>query len=236
MKRAGGAGSVKREQLVDAALKSNRRRGYWGTTVEDICASAPASNGSVFHLFPNKEELAIDALGSPAMGVMEHVRKLASALPAKCAERLMVLRNATIELVKAQRAANRCLLVMISMGTSLNVGALAERCLRYFEVWCAMLERQFAHAIAEYGRPVLATAARLTEFCVSLFEESLILARVRQDMTLVENSEERDRDVKFNAAARSNKERGTGGSSEASQEGGHEDLRGAGRARLPIRR
>jgi TetR/AcrR family transcriptional repressor of nem operon len=188
MKRPEGPGSGKRERLIDAALKLMLRRGYWGTTVEDICASAEASKGSVFHHFATKEQLALEALDSFVTGIIEHFRNVAAGSSAQGAQRLMVLCDAMIELAKVQSAANGCLLATISMETSINEGALAERCAQYFEIWCAMLEEQFERAIAEHGRPVPATAAQLAEFCVSLFEGSLILARARQDVTIVESA------------------------------------------------
>jgi TetR/AcrR family transcriptional regulator, transcriptional repressor for nem operon len=188
MKHPEGTGSGKRERLVDAALKLMLRRGYWGTTVEDICASADASKGSVFHHFANKEQLALEALDSFVNGIIEHFRGIAAASTASGAERLMVLCDAMIDLAKVQSAANGCLLATISMETNINEGALAERCAQYFEIWCAMLEEQFEQAIAEHGRPVPATAAQLAQFCVSLFEGSLILARARRDVTIVENA------------------------------------------------
>lgn len=188
MKRPEGPATGKRERLVDAALKLMLRRGYWGTTVEDICASAKASKGSVFHHFANKEQLALEALDSFVNGIIEHFRSIAASSPARGAQRLMVLCDAMIELAKVQSAANGCLLATISMETNINEGALAERCAQYFEIWCAMLEEQFEHAIAEHGHAIPATAAQLAQFCVSLFEGALILARVRQDVTIVENA------------------------------------------------
>jgi TetR/AcrR family transcriptional regulator, transcriptional repressor for nem operon len=187
MKKPEGPSGGKRERLVDAALKLMLGRGYWGTTIEEICTSAQASKGSVFHHFANKEQLALEALDSFVAGVMEHFRSIAAS-PAQGAERLMILCDAMIELARVESAANGCLLATITMETNINEGALAQRCARYFEIWCAMLEEQFERALAEHAQPLPVTAAQLAEFCVSLFEGALILARARQDVTVVERA------------------------------------------------
>jgi hypothetical protein len=77
MKRAGRADSIKRGQLVDTALKFICRCRHWGTTVEEIRAPAPASTGSAFHHFSNKEGLALDSLATGAVLGLQIARAIA---------------------------------------------------------------------------------------------------------------------------------------------------------------
>lgn len=48
-------------KLLDAAIAAVRRRGYAGTTVDDICRAAGVSKGAFFHHFRSKEDLGAAA-------------------------------------------------------------------------------------------------------------------------------------------------------------------------------
>jgi TetR/AcrR family transcriptional repressor of nem operon len=47
-----------REKLLEAGTELFRRRGYLGTTVDDICNAARVTKGAFFHHFETKEMLA----------------------------------------------------------------------------------------------------------------------------------------------------------------------------------
>ena len=48
-------------KLLDAALQVIRKKGYAGTTVEDICNKAGVTKGSFFNHFDSKDDLALSA-------------------------------------------------------------------------------------------------------------------------------------------------------------------------------
>ncbi len=50
-----------RTKILDAALQLIRSKGYAGTTLDDVCATAGLTKGGFFHHFRDKEELAIAA-------------------------------------------------------------------------------------------------------------------------------------------------------------------------------
>jgi len=52
-----------RTRLLDAAVYLIRAKGYSGTTVDDLCATAGVTKGGFFHHFKSKEELAVAAAG-----------------------------------------------------------------------------------------------------------------------------------------------------------------------------
>lgn len=46
---------AKRRQIIEAALSCFARKGFHGTSTNEICAAAGMSPGNLFHYFPNKQ-------------------------------------------------------------------------------------------------------------------------------------------------------------------------------------
>jgi TetR/AcrR family transcriptional repressor of nem operon len=56
------AKSGARNKLLEAAFKVIRQKGYAATSVEELCADAGVTKGAFFHHFPSKDSLAVAAL------------------------------------------------------------------------------------------------------------------------------------------------------------------------------
>lgn len=52
-----GKQEAKRRQILDAAIACFARKGFHGTSTNEICAEAGMSPGNLFHYFPNKAAL-----------------------------------------------------------------------------------------------------------------------------------------------------------------------------------
>jgi TetR/AcrR family transcriptional regulator, transcriptional repressor for nem operon len=50
-----------RSKLLDAAVEIIRKKGYAGTSVDELCARAGVTKGAFFHHFPSKDSLAVAA-------------------------------------------------------------------------------------------------------------------------------------------------------------------------------
>src|SRR6478672_13681372 len=57
-----GRGSAK-TALIDAAHALVRRKGWSGTSVDELCTAAGVTKGAFFHHFPSKEALGVAAAG-----------------------------------------------------------------------------------------------------------------------------------------------------------------------------
>jgi AcrR family transcriptional regulator len=75
--------AARRQAILDAALGLFADRGLRGTSIEDICAAAGASNGSVYHHFGSKEGIAAalyaDAIADYQRGAADVFRHARSA-------------------------------------------------------------------------------------------------------------------------------------------------------------
>lgn len=73
----------RRQAILDAALKLFATRGLRATSIEDICTSSGASNGSLYHHFGSKEGIAAslyaEAIADYQRGALEVFRSAHSA-------------------------------------------------------------------------------------------------------------------------------------------------------------
>ncbi len=79
-KREQYAGTAsKRRQIIRAALSCFVETGFVDTTMEDIRAKSKASNGSIYHHFKSKEQLAaavyLEGIRDYQKGLIEEIRK-----------------------------------------------------------------------------------------------------------------------------------------------------------------
>jgi len=99
-----------RERLLEAAMEVFARRGYHGTTVDDIVAASQSSKGAFYHYFPSKQGIFLELLTRLAemveAGVEGAIGQEQGAL-AKVEAALRVV----LEVAAAQRDLARILLI-----------------------------------------------------------------------------------------------------------------------------
>ncbi len=62
MARRAPIDTTTRERLLEAAMDVFARRGYHGTTVDDIVAASQSSKGAFYHYFPSKQGIFLELL------------------------------------------------------------------------------------------------------------------------------------------------------------------------------
>jgi AcrR family transcriptional regulator len=81
--------SVRRRQVLDAALSCFAEKGIAGTAIEDICSRSGASVGSLYHLFGSKTGVAaalyLDALADFQGAVRRRLKPTTDARAGVCA-------------------------------------------------------------------------------------------------------------------------------------------------------
>ncbi|WP_168122852.1 TetR/AcrR family transcriptional regulator [Paenibacillus sp. HB172176] len=190
MALAGSTLPEKKSLLLEAALSLMMMKGYQGTTVDEICAEAGVTKGSFFHYFKSKEELGKAAI--------DHFEKLQMNLMGKAAlnqisdawERLHAYLDFFADLAKDSEAPSSCLTAVISQEMSDihdDFRALcAEKLLNNTKPLQEILEAvlQEEHPSRELD------SQQLSEYFLSIYQGSLILAKARNDRSvLVRNVE-----------------------------------------------
>lgn len=110
MARRAPIDTTTRERLLEAAMEVFARRGYHGTTVDDIVAASQSSKGAFYHYFPSKQGIFLELLTRLAemveAGVEGAIGQEQGAL-AKVEAALRVV----LEVAAAQRDLARILLI-----------------------------------------------------------------------------------------------------------------------------
>jgi AcrR family transcriptional regulator len=99
-----------RDRLLDAAMDVFARRGYHGTTVDDIVASSGTSKGAFYHYFPSKQGIFIELLERLADMVEAAVEAAIDQEQGALAKVEAALR-VVLEVASAQRDLARILLI-----------------------------------------------------------------------------------------------------------------------------
>lgn len=162
------------------------RRGYWGTSVDDVCRAVGVSKGAFFHYFEDKEELALAALDQFVLKMVTRVRETVAGMdPADAYGRICAYCDLVAEAADVQRSQQGCLIAAFVMETHSDDGAFARRCAAHFGGWVELLRQEFVTALALARPPKQNMAAELAQLCVCVIEGALILARGRGDPLVV---------------------------------------------------
>jgi AcrR family transcriptional regulator len=101
-----------RERILDAAGKVFAKRGYQGTTIDDIVAAAKVGVGSFYELFDNKPDCFVQAYERIVADARE---RISAAIPveAEWPEQACAALRALLELIEAEPSRARVALVEV---------------------------------------------------------------------------------------------------------------------------
>ena len=160
-------------------------RGYGGASVEAICARAEVSKGSFFHHFKSKEDAAIATLDA----FMENMANLGEESgfrnhedPGERLRAYLDFMGGVLELPNAPRG---CLLGALALELSETYPEVRAKATAYFERWSGMIAELIREALGdeEFDR-----AVELANHLVATMEGALLLAKTRQDPSIVRRS------------------------------------------------
>lgn len=162
------------------------QRGFWGTSVDDVCRAVGVSKGAFFHYFEDKEQLALAALDQFVLKMVTRVREAVAGMdPADAYGRICAYCDLIADTAHVQSSQQSCLIAAFVMETHSDDGAFAKRCAAHFGNWIELLRQEFVAALSAAGSPNPATSAELAQLCICVIEGALILARGRGDPLIV---------------------------------------------------
>ncbi len=173
-----------RAKLLDAATELMLSRGYNGTSVDDICASAGLTKGSFFHYFESKEDLGRAAL---KRFCDEKAAMFMAAVGSQTDpwKRVLAYLDAIEAFSKDPRAACGCLLAEMTAEMCDCSSSLRGDCCGAFESWIGAFAGELAAAKKATAPRASWNPREVAEHFVATLEGALLLAKAKRDPEVV---------------------------------------------------
>lgn len=172
-----------REQMLAAASRLFRARGYEGVGVADLLAASGTPRGSLYFHFPGgKEQIAAETLLYTRDRVLARLDRFAEA-SAGLEDFIDRVFLGWADLMVQQDFNFGCPVAVISLETAQTIPALREAADLTFRAWTA----KFAQIVRHRGVPE-AHAQGLAEAMLSLVQGAIVLARASRSVTPFQNA------------------------------------------------
>jgi len=166
-------------RILDAALRVIRTKGYWATSVDDVCESAGLTKGSFFHHFDSKQELALAA----ATHFAEMAESVFSNAPyrrlADPRARLLGYVDFRKAILKRELPEFTCLLGTMVQETYETHPAIRKACERHISEHAASLVADIADAKRRYAPRAKWTPESLALHTQAVIQGAFVLAKAK---------------------------------------------------------
>lgn len=165
-----------REHMIETTAGLVHRRGFHGTSLNEILLESGAPRGSLYYHFPGgKEELVLEATRQGIANVTRLLKEVLTGSP-DLADGVRAFAEAAAHMLRDSRFVFGCPVAPIVLDSP-ESSALAEVCQEAFEEWQQVLVEGLGSGGIERGR-----AESLATVIVCGLEGGLILARARRDV------------------------------------------------------
>jgi TetR/AcrR family transcriptional regulator, transcriptional repressor for nem operon len=187
--------SVK-EQIIAAAVETLHRRGFNGTSVQDITDAAKVPKGSFYNHFASKEELAVEALDRYWQWVLSGLRPLSDAKTPPVDRLKTYFRNLG-ERGRAYGYRTGCMIGNMSTEMAGESDMVRERLAIVLAAWSRAIESCVREAQAEGAMRRDLDSRAIADFLLNAWEGAVMRSKVDRDAV----SQEAFEDVVFTALA-----------------------------------
>lgn len=164
-----------REHMIETTASLVHRRGFYGTSLNEILTESGAPRGSLYYHFPGgKEELVLEATRQGVATVTQLLKEALTGSPAP-ADGVRAFVEAAADVLRDSGFVFGCPVAPIVLDSP-ESSALANICQEALEEWRRVLAHGLGSAGIERGR-----ANSLSTMIVCGVEGGLILARARRD-------------------------------------------------------
>ena len=165
-----------REHMIETTASLVHRRGFYGTSLNEILTESGAPRGSLYYHFPGgKEELVLEAARQGVAMVTKLLKEVLTDSP-EIADGVRAFVEAAAHVLRDSGYVFGCPVAPIVLDSP-ESSALAEVCQEALEEWQQVLVEGLDSAGIERGR-----AESLATMIVCGLEGGLILARARRDI------------------------------------------------------
>jgi len=165
-----------REHMIETTAALVHRRGFYGTSLNEILQESGAPRGSLYYHFPGgKEELVLEATRQGVASVTQLLKEVLTGSP-DVADGMRAFIEAVAHVLRDSGYVFGCPVAPLVLDSP-ESSALAEVCQEALEEWERVLVEGLGSAGIERGR-----AESLATVVVCAVEGGLILARARRDI------------------------------------------------------
>ncbi len=163
-------------------------KGYTATSVEEICAAAEVTKGSFFHYFESKEDMGKAVLDHFMSSMSKAVLDSPFFKKKDPLQRIFGYIDFMIEVSGSPERRSGCLLGNFAQVLSDTYPDIRLLCARHFNWWSEMLKHELDEAKAGCAIKAAIDTRALSEHFIALFEGSLMLAKTRRDVGIIERN------------------------------------------------
>jgi TetR/AcrR family transcriptional repressor of nem operon len=171
--------SVK-DGIVTAAVETLHRKGFNGTSVQDITDAAKVPKGSFYNHFDSKEELAVEALDRYWQWVLAGLRPLSDA-NTRPVDRLKQYFGNLAERGRLREYRNGCMIGNMSTEMPEQSRLVRERLAVVLAAWTRAIESCVREAQADGSMRRDLDAKTVAAFLLNSFEGAIMRSKVDRD-------------------------------------------------------
>ena len=175
-----------RTNLLNAALREFRVRGYAATTVDDLCRAAGVTKGGFFHHFASKEDLAVAAAGHWGQGAAALFATAPYHGLADPLDRVLAYVEFRRALLQGDLAETTCFAGTLVQETYDTHPAIRAACDRHMSEHAAMVASDIAAAMRENDIQADWTAESLAYHTQAVIQGSFIFAKAKHGTKIAE--------------------------------------------------
>jgi TetR/AcrR family transcriptional regulator, transcriptional repressor for nem operon len=180
--------SLTKQKLLDAALELMLAKGYTATSVDEICEAAGLTKGSFFHYFQGKEHLGRELAQRFYASMQELSRSAPFRQKKDPLDRVFGRVDFLIELSRHPQGCKGCLLGTFVQELSDTHPTIRSVCATCFEESAQSFKQDLEEAKAKYTPRARWSSQSLAEHLTAVVQGAIILAKAKQDPTVVEES------------------------------------------------
>ena len=174
-----------KRRLLDATLQLMTRQGFTATTVDDICAEAGLTKGSFFHYFKSKDEIGEGVLDFYCARQQEQFAGAKFNQLADPLERLHGFLDFFGENMGGSGKTQGCLMGNLTQELALTHPRMRARCEEKFGKLTGLVGHLVGEAKAKHALKADFDPEGVAVMFISLLQGSMLLAKARQDKSLL---------------------------------------------------
>lgn len=169
-----------REKIVHAAMELFWLKGYNSTSIADLLSRTQLNSGSLYHVFPSKQDVLIGVLEAYRDGIQEMLLEPAWGAVDDPIEKIFALLNGYRTMIVASDCTYGCPIGSLALELHEPDPQVRALLAQNFENWTAAIEKCLADA--RLRLPLNADHRALAQFVLTAMEGGVMQARTHRDV------------------------------------------------------